>query len=520
MARNRIIYQSEALYISPASTGYHLQSGQGLVSASDYLSGPGRWEYNANLSNDSAFESGSLRWSGINDPATGNVVGAPIVGPQGPFDGPSGTRYRSLVEPLQRIQSLNFDFTINRQDINAFGRLARLDSIVMESPTVNINFDYYLIDGENERKMGFNIPTSDREGGFRPSSAGYWTGDLAVSGYSALSGLIEDTQGSNYFILLGKEGKDLEGNRITALAADFDVISVGNGFISDYTVNASVGAVPTASLSVEGFNIKTDNVASGNATNSINNLRAGNGMGFSAIPAVDQVNGLTGIQGVDSFYATGHLSTYKNKKRFLRYSVPAYTTGTADVAALRPGDITFEMTNSGNYDGFTDLNADGQAHLQSMSITTPMTRTVLQRLGNTFGYGRLIDLPMNIDVSLSAIVAELNKNNLFEKLTSKQTHQFTLTLKKPNENTGSPGTVAMVFKVKNARLESENFSSAIGDNETVDIAFSCQVGGANDTDNGLFMEGSYFRWPTINYFPMGKNKDKDGAYKGTPPSYG
>ena len=84
---------------------------------------------------------------------------------------------------------------------------------------------------------------------------------------------------------------------------------------------------------------------------------------------------------------------------------------------------------------------------------------------------------------------------------------------------GTKGKKAITFKVKNARLESENFTSAIGDNETVDITFSAQIGGSNDTENGLFMEGSYYRFPTINYFPLGKNKTKDGAYKGTPSSY-
>ena len=180
--------------------------------------------------------------------------------------GPSGSIYRSLIEPINRVQTINFDFNINRQDINEFGRLARIDSIVMESPTVNVSFDYYLTDGQNERKMGFNVPTSNGDGGFRPSSADYWTGDLALSGYSALSGLIDDTIGNNYFILVGKEGKDLEGEAITSYVSDstnFDVISIGNGFISDYSVSASVGAVPTASVTVEAFNIKTDNNASG-----------------------------------------------------------------------------------------------------------------------------------------------------------------------------------------------------------------------------------------------------------------
>lgn len=529
--RNRVIYQSEGLYISPSSTGYHMQSGQGKV---DTTSGPGQWIYGLNLSEDAAYGSGALRWSGCMDPATGQVPSGFDAATSGPY-GPSGSIYRSLLEPLDRVQTINFDFSINRQDINQFGRLARLDSIVMESPTVNLSFDYYLTDGANERKMGFNVPTSWGVGtDFRPSSAGYWTGDLAVSGHSALSGLIEDTVGNNYFILVGKEGKDLENDPITAYVdkpfseTDFDTISIGNGFISDYNIDASVGAIPTASVSIEGFNIKTDNRASGSTTShanvdsTSNPLSSGNGLNFPAIPAVDQTNGVTGIQLQDSAAFANSPSWSANGTplpRYTRFSVPTYDTGSADMAALRPGDITFEMTNSGDYDGFTDMDGDGQAHLQSMSINVPMSRTILQRLGNTFGYSRVVDLPLDVSVSLSAVVSELNKNDLFEKLSSPQTHNFKLTLKEANSDTGTPSQTAMVFEVKNARLDSESFSNAIGDNETVDMSFSTQIGGSNDTDNGLFMEGSYFRFTTLNYYPMGKNKTKDGAYKGTPPSY-
>lgn len=507
MARNRIIYQSEALYISPSSTGYHLQSGQGFVA-----SGP----YNSNLSQDSAYETGSLKWSGIMDPATGHK------NTSGPY--PEGSIYRSLVEPLNRVQSINFDFNINRQDINEFGRLARIDSIAMESPTVNLSFDYYLTDGENERKLGFNIPTSDGRGGFRPLNDGYWTGDLAISGYSALSGLMDDTIGNNYFVLVGKEGADLENQDIQAYSAngtDYDVIAIGNGFITDYSVSAAVGSVPTASVSVEAFNIQTDNTASGKSTVHQSNgasgpLNDGDGMGFPAIPAIDPILGQTGISLHDT--ADFVSSPWSNPSRFVRYSIPSYTTGDASIAAIRPGDIEFTMSNSGDYQGFTSFNGAGAAHLQSIDINVPMSRTILQRLGNTFGYSRVLDVPLNVNINISAIVSEFVNNNLFQELSSAQTHDFTITMYKPKAN-GTRGDKSLVYKVKNARLESENFSSAIGDNESVDITFSTQVGGSNDTDNGLFMEGSYHRFPTINYFPLGKNKTKDGAYKGTPPSY-
>ncbi len=47
----------------------------------------------------------------------------------------------------------------------------------------------------------------------------------------------------------------------------------------------------------------------------------------------------------------------------------------------------------------------------------------------------------------------------------------------------------MVFGFKGCRLESENFSSTIGDNKTVDMTFTVQVGGADDSRNGVSVSG-------------------------------
>ena len=201
MARNRIIYQSQAVFISPSSTGVHLQTG----------------------STDTAA---STTWA--------NVTG---------FDGTvgAGNTYRSLTQPLTRIQSANFNFSINRQDVNEFGSLARLDSLVMESPTVGLDFNYYLTDGGNERKLGFNIPTTAAS---RASDTAYYDADdLAVSGYSALSGLLGDTQGNNYFIVVAKEGQDVQGDTVSTTAGNFDAVAIGNGFITDYSIEAAVGAI-------------------------------------------------------------------------------------------------------------------------------------------------------------------------------------------------------------------------------------------------------------------------------------
>ena len=41
--------------------------------------------------------------------------------------------------------------------------------------------------------------------------------------------------------------------------------------------------------------------------------------------------------------------------------------------------------------------------------------------------------------------------------------------------------------MKSAQLDSQNMSSTIGDNKSVDLTFSTQIGGANDTTNGVFI---------------------------------
>ena len=110
MARNRVIYQSQALFMSPTSTGYHMQTGNRFGS----IDAP----YNTS-------------WTG--------VTGITLDDGDEPVNGGAAVVLnRTLIEPLHRVQSANFNFTINRQDINEFGKLARLDSIVMESPTVGL----------------------------------------------------------------------------------------------------------------------------------------------------------------------------------------------------------------------------------------------------------------------------------------------------------------------------------------------------------------------------------------------
>ena len=181
MARNRVIYQSQALFIAPSSTGCQV---------------------------------------------SGKTQTAAPFGPVALTDLSAGS---GLLKKLDRVQNCNFNFTINRQDINEFGKLARIDSIVMESPTVGLDFSYYVTDGLNERLMGFNM--------YSPNDV-----NNTIETAQSISGLLSDIQGNNYYILTVQDGEDVVGTDSSTTPANTNtIVGIGNGFISEYSFEASVG---------------------------------------------------------------------------------------------------------------------------------------------------------------------------------------------------------------------------------------------------------------------------------------
>ena len=344
-------------------------------------------------------------------------------------------------EQLGRVQSANYSYTINRQDVNQYGELARLDSLVLDPPTVSVDFSYLITDGFNERCLGFfvqNVGTSQRDAVAGADSVGNFA-----------SGHMVANSGINAFIVTSADGTDLNGS---TLGTDDTVIGIGNCYISDYSIDLAVGALPTASVTMEGANMRSDNDATAPFVS----------------PAIDQENG-------NSVATTITLPAPSQ--------TPGGTaTGGNTINALRPGDITLGFEN---VEGETvaELSGTGPAHVQSVSISLPLSRTPLQRLGSKFPFARSVDFPVNVSLSASAIMNQTDANNLADVLDSgSQTIHVSI-----KDNDGNP---AVRYDLKEAKLDSESFSSSIGSNKTVDLTFSAQVGGPSDATAGLFMSGA------------------------------
>jgi len=338
---------------------------------------------------------------------------------------------------LTRVQSANYNFNISRQDINQYGELARIDSIVIDAPTVALDFSYYITNGKNEKDMGFNVIASGAAESTNPQFVG---------------GHITGGSGRNYFIVTSSEGSDLNASTGTSSLSGKNAIGIGNTYLTDYSVEFAVGSIPTATVSLEAANVVASTIS---GTNSGTN------------PAIDQENGTS----VGTFVVLPTPSSNTN----------------GIVSALRPGDVTVTFGNFGSSGILGNLGGGADSlHLQSASLSIPLSRSPIQRLGSKFAYSRSVDFPVTATISLNGVQNEVGSGSLIALLDSNPKTQIEITVKQP----GTANT-AVKYIIKNAQLDSSSVSSSIGSNKTADFTFSAQIGGANDDNDGIAMSGSF-----------------------------
>jgi hypothetical protein len=119
---------------------------------------------------------------------------------------------------LKLVQSADVDFSISRQDIFEFGTFWAVDNIQVEPATAILNFSYGLSSGANNHTL------------------------LGIDNFGSF---IADVNGKQY--ILNGAG----------------VLTMPSGLISSYSVEGSVGNIPTVNVSVQSLNVT---YAAGNPT--------------------------------------------------------------------------------------------------------------------------------------------------------------------------------------------------------------------------------------------------------------
>lgn len=253
-----------------------------------------------------------------------------------------GENDQTTPDLLTRVQSANYNFNITRTDVNQYGQVGRIDSLILEAPTVSLDLSYLLTDGQNEKFLDFvvenktlgndasdvpfykNILLGPNNGASKRDSSGGDAGGDPMSGKS-------------YYILTVPDGKDAVSDS-TPYNPNVDgnsLIKIGNGYINEWSMEVSVGSLPTVSCSFEAANIEVTNYT---------------GTDFGALPAIDLV-------------AFKRLTSYADGKVILPPKINednGYDPET-QISALRPGDIAISLSTAGGNETykFLDHNIDG-----------------------------------------------------------------------------------------------------------------------------------------------------------------
>ena len=282
--------------------------------------------------------------------------------------------------------------------------------------------------------------------------------------------------------------------------------------MTSYSTEASVGGLPTASISVEGQNMNFTNLPIGsgdNVSQSLlsleNTLPATGGAGF-------RLNGRDAVQNKIIDFISGISpavnatdGTKVNKNVALPvYSGNANAGPTAQISSLRPGDITLSLyAHNASAQIDEDLmNGDPTAqnlvngadiadsHIQSFNVSFDLSRTPIERLGSRFAFARVVDFPITSSLSVDAVLSDLTSGSIADFINCDDSYDAVIKMKSAgNCNVPADKPVVAAILMRKLKLDSESFTSSIGDNKSVTLDFSNQIGGPEQTDVGIFMSG-------------------------------
>lgn len=364
---------------------------------------------------------------------------------------PTATDSGYVPDQLHRIDTFSFDIDIAgaRTDIREFGQLARIASVTMSDINPSISFGYYLTDGENEARLGFN-----------DDGLGV---DLSTPFSQFVSGIVSEDplkKEKNLYMLTAKEGDDAFNTGELVKAANFkniDNVAFGNVTMNSYTASFAVGDIPRVDIDAECSNIMFNTGTLTGVNPSINQLGARQA-------------------GRYVLASTGNAE---------KSSAVGPSTGDMTFAVLKPDDITITFSNPTFEMGGTNFS---DMHVQSATVEIPLTRSNIDALGSARPVAKPLEFPIDVTMSFSSLLKNFDDGALDLIMTGTAGDEQTdITLKINDES----GNIQNAYKLVGAQLDNQSFSQGLDDNETVDLTFSAQIGAPNTTNQGIFYTGKF-----------------------------
>ncbi len=343
-----------------------------------------------------------------------------FVGP----DNVSGNLASGDIKQLSRVQSTNYSIEIQRENTLGLGTAIGNDN-VRDAPFVNLNLEYLVTNGQNEKNIGFTVD------GIHGSLLNMNSGER------------------DYFLLINKPEEPM-------------VLSIGNGMLTRYSVNAQLNSFLKATVDIKGFNIKVDDGTSGNL-----------------IPSVNGV---------------GLASPYT-------YELPPLSTSVVDRAAgaidnniyVGQGQLDIQFPNNAAF--ATVLSGQDKSYMQGFNFSIGMDRVELTKLGQKYPFKRGLQLPLTLTVSANLLLNNFVADNIANYLCQ---NDYDLEVgirshKCVNQDVFWEDSDVTKLKYIFRGLKLKNFSSSdsIGERKAVNLEWSVPIGNILDINRNLFISGDF-----------------------------
>jgi len=345
---------------------------------------------------------------------------------------------------LNRVQNSEYSISVNRQNISHIGDDDFLVRKIYSAPTVEFSCTYLSTDGKNEHNLGFNIARS---------------GDsLPVDTFT--SGIDKDI---NLFAIVSQPQQDfnfLTGDSLSGL----DAIGIGNCFLKNYSMNATVGSFVLTNLTFDGSHIRYDKFGDHEFN--------GEKMDIPN-PSVNRI-GDGDYSVVSGFNFDGWEAS-------------------SGISAINHGSLSMNLPDSALDIG----GSESDISIQSFDINIPIERIDFDGLGSNYKYFRKINYPLLGTLSVSALASDFETGILDRIICNDKEYTVEISVDRSVCSTifacGGEGVSdkAMKFKINGLLLDSYSFSNSIGkgQNSSVNLNYSFSI--TKNKRKGIFASGSF-----------------------------
>lgn len=316
---------------------------------------------------------------------------------------------------LKRIQDANIRFNFARERFKQIGSENFVSDTHLRNPEVLLDLSYLYSNGTNEALIGLNVD--------------------GTNGH-ALKYVTKQRQDRNYYIVQGS-GENYQPLLEDDFVDDYDVMSIGNAFLENYSFSARINEPISAAARFSAYNLRLENY---------------NQTGGGFIPAIDDTQGIE-TQEFKYTIETGNIFDTSNQD------------GLIDTA-LSPTHIEFVLPTGINVAGL-EFTGQRMAMIQSMDLSFDIARHNLYGFGSMYPFGRRAILPVVGNMSFSALASEFETGTLHTIINSGES-EFDFTFNFLN----CSGTTGLQLQVENAKIDSESFSETIGNNAEMTVDFS------------------------------------------------